>query len=147
MRNLTDDVNYSNLKRNHRVRIIVGSIIMLLIAAMHGFRIGQLLSGDLYKLYYSYASDLVLPIGSYFLLCMNEIHVRFLRKWFVKALIVFCVMTFSEIMQLFGLYLFGVTFDLADILMYGIGVIVAVFFDKQIFERTLPFWKYNPEKK
>jgi hypothetical protein len=89
----------------------------------------------------------MIPFGAYFLLCMNEIQLQFLRKWFIKALIVFCVMTFSEIMQLFGLYLFGVTFDLADILMYGIGVILAVFFDKQIFEKILPFWKYNPEKK
>lgn len=55
-------------------------------------------------------------------------------------------MTFSEIMQLFGVYLFGVTFDLADILMYAIGVMVAVFFDKQIFERALPYWKYNLKK-
>jgi len=137
-----DDV----LKRNHRIRILVGIFVMLIIASIFGFRIGNYLNGNLYIYYQSYAGDLMIPFGAYFLLCMNEIQLHFLRKWFVKALIVFCVMTFSEIMQLFGLYLFGVTFDLADILMYGIGVIVAVFFDKQIFERTLPFWKYNPEE-
>jgi len=137
-----DDV----LKQNHRIRKLVGIIVMLIIALIFGFRIGNNLNGNLYIYYQSYAGDLIIPFGAYFLLCMNEIKLQFLRKWFVKALIVFCVMTFSEIMQLFGLYLFGVTFDLADILMYGIGVIVAVFFDKQIFERTLPFWKYNPEK-
>jgi hypothetical protein len=138
-----DDV----LKRSHRIRILVGIFVMLIIALIFGFRIGNNLNGNLYIYYQSYAGDFMIPFGAYFLLCMNEIQLRFLRKWFVKALIVFCVMTFSEIMQLFGLYLFGVTFDLADILMYGIGVIVAVFFDKQIFERTLSFWKYNPEKK
>ena len=137
-----DDV----LKRNHRIRKIVGIFVMLFIALIFGFRIGNNLNGNLYIYYQSYAGDFMIPFGAYFLLCMNEIQLQFLRKWFVKALIVFCVMTFSEIMQLFGLYLFGVTFDLVDILMYGIGVIVAVFFDKQIFERTLPFWKYNPEK-
>ena len=137
-----DDV----LKRNHRIRKLVGIFVMLIIALIFGFRIGNNLNGNLYIYYQSYAGDFMIPFGAYFLLCMNEIRLQFLRKWFVKALIIFCVMTFSEIMQLFGLYLFGVTFDLADILMYGIGVIVAVFFDKQIFERTLPFWKYNPEK-
>ncbi|MBT3210204.1 MAG: hypothetical protein HN704_00860 [Bacteroidetes bacterium] len=138
-----DDV----LKRNHRIRKLVGIFVMLIIASIFGFRIGNILNGNLYIYYQSYAGDLMIPFGAYFLLCMNEIQLQFLRKWFIKALIVFCVMTFSEIMQLFGLYLFGVTFDLADILMYGIGVILAVFFDKQIFEKILPFWKYNPEKK
>jgi len=133
------------LKRNHRIRILVGIIVMLIIALIFGLKIGNNLNGNLYIYYQSYAGDFMMPFGAYFLLCMNEIQLRFLRKWFVKALIVFCVMTFSEIMQLFGLYLFGVTFDLADIIMYGIGVILAVFFDKQIFERTLPFWKYYPE--
>ena len=56
-------------------------------------------------------------------------------------------MTFSEIMQLFGVYFFVVTFDLIDILMYGIGTFIAVFFDKQIFERFIPFGKYNPENR
>lgn len=135
------------LKRNQRIRKLVGIFVMLIIALIFGFRIGNHLNGNLYIYYQSYAGDLMIPFGAYFLLCMNEIQLQFLRKWFVKALIVFCVMTFSEIMQLFGLYLFGVTFDLTDILIYGIGVIVAVFFDSQIFERTLPFWKYNPEKK
>ena len=135
------------LKRNHRIRKLVGIFVMLIIALIFGFRIGNNLNGKLYIYYQSYAGDFMIPFGAYFLLCINEIQLQFLRKWFVKALIVFCVMTFSEIMQLFGLYLFGVTFDLADILMYGIGVIVAVFFDKQIFEKTLPFWKYNSEKK
>ena len=138
-----DDV----LKRNHRIRKLVGIFVMLIIiiALIFGFRIGNNLNGNLYIYYQSYAGDFMIPFGAYFLLCMYEIQLQFLRKWFVKALIVFCVMTFSEIMQLFGLYLFGVTFDLADILMYGIGVITAVFFDKQIFARFLPFWKYSSE--
>ena len=133
------------LKRNDRIRKLVGIFVMLIIASIFGFRIGNNLNGNLYIYYQSYAGDLMIPFGAYFLLCMNEIQLQFFRKWFIKALIVFCVMTFSEIMQLFGLYLFGVTFDLVDILMYGIGVFIAVFFDKQIFERALPFWKYNPE--
>ena len=67
---------------------------------------------------------------------------RFLRSWIVKALIVFAVMTFSEIMLVFGFYFFGVTFDILDIVMFGIGVLIAVLLDKQIFERFIPHWKY-----
>ena len=133
----------NDIKLYQKSRIIVGISIMLAIGAMHAFRIGQYLNGNLYIYYCSFASDLVLPIGSYFMLSMNEIQIRFLRNWFVKALIVFAVMTFSEIMQIFGIYFFGVTFDILDILMFGIGVAVAVFFDKQIFERFIPFWNYN----
>ncbi len=136
-------MNYSNLKPNHNVRIIVGVAVLLLIAAMHGFRLGQLLSGKIYQLYYSFASDLVLPIGAYFMLCMNEIQIRFLRKWYVKAIIVFSVMTFSEIMQAFDVYFFGVTFDFLDILMFGIGTLLAAFVDKLVLEKLIPNWKYS----
>ena len=116
---------------------------MVTIAAIHGFRIGSYLNGNLYLYYYSWASDVMLPFGAYFLLTMNEIQLRFLRKWTVKVVIVFSVMTFSEIMQLFGIYFFGVTFDVVDILMYGTGALVAALFDKQALERFVPFWKYD----
>ena len=132
-----------NLKPNQRIRQIVGISTMLVIGAMHGFRIGQFLKGDLYKLYYSFASDLVLPIGAYFLLSMNEIHVRFLRKWYIKAIIVFAAMTFSEIMQAFDIYFFGVTFDFLDIVMFGIGILFAILIDKLVLESLVPHWKYS----
>jgi len=135
----------ADFKKNLTVRVIVVVSLMLFIAAIHAFRIGQYLNGDLYIYYYSFASDIMLPFGAYFMLSMNEIQIRFLRKWIVKFLIVFCVMTFSEIMQYFGIYFFGVTFDILDILMFGIGGLLAAFFDKQIFERLIPYWNYNPE--
>jgi len=118
--------NHSSL--NQSVRVVVGIVIMTAIAAIHFFRIGNYLNGNLYSLYYSFASDVMLPFGAYFLLCMNEIQIRFLRKWYIKALVVFSVMTFSEVMQLFGVYFFGVTFDILDVLMYGIGAFSAAFF-------------------
>ncbi len=124
-------------------RIIVGVSIMAIIAAMHMFRIGSYLNGDAYILYYSYASDLIVPFGIYFLLSINEIQFRFLRKWYVKALIIFGLASFSEILQIFGIYFLGVTFDILDILMFGIGVMFAVLLDKQIFARFIPYWKLN----
>jgi hypothetical protein len=139
-------MNYNDFRQNQRIRVIVGIIIMITIAAIHGFRIGSYLNGNLYLYYYSYASDIMLPFGAYFLLSMNEIRFPFLRKWYVKVIIVFSVMTFSEIMQFFGIYFFGVTFDLVDILMYGLGAFLAALFDKQFLEKFVPFWKYVLEK-
>lgn len=132
-----------DLRLHQRVRVIVGTTIMLIIAAIHWFRVGSYFNGQLYIYYYSWASDIILPFGAYFLLCMNEIQFRFLQKWYTKALIVFGVMTFSEIMQIFGIYFFGVTFDPIDILMFGIGAVIAAFIDTQIFERIIPKWKYD----
>jgi len=131
------------ISKNQVTRILIGVAIMLILTAIHGFRVGSYLSGNAYIYYYSFASDIMLPFGAYFLLWMNEIELRFLRKWYVKVIICFSVMTFSEIMQYYEIYFFGVTFDWIDILMYAIGALVAAFFDKQILERLIPFLKYD----
>jgi len=147
MQNIKAEMMDNDIRLNQRVRIIVGTSIMVTIGAIHLFRIGSYLNGDLYIYYYSYASDLMIPFGIYFLLGMNEIQYRFLQKWYVKVFIVFGIATFTEIMQIFGVYMLGVTFDLFDILMFGIGVLIAVFCDKQIFERIIPFWNLNRTNK
>lgn len=127
------------------VRVILSVTIELVIAAVHLFRLGNLMKGEWYVWYYSWASDLMIPLGAYFLLSINEIQLPFLRKWYVKVLIVFFVMTFSEIMQIFGIYFFGVTYDPVDIFMFGAGALIAAFLDKQIFERIVPCWRYDIE--
>jgi len=131
--------NYIN--KNRVSRLSVGISINLILAAVHIFRLGSYLNGDAYILYYSYASDIMIPIGFYFLLCINDLKKPFLREWYVKALLVFGVTTFTEIMQAFGIYMLGVTFDIFDILMFGIGVLIAAFLDKVVFERMIPNYK------
>ena len=133
------------MNENHRLSLkshtIVGVTIMLIIGAIHAFRLGSYLDGEAYILYYSYASDIIIPFGFYFILSMNEIQIKFLQQWYIKALIVFGMATFTEIMQAFGFYVLGVTFDIFDIVMFAIGVTIAVLFDKQIFDRLIPHWK------
>ncbi len=136
-------MNDNYLNPNHKIRIIVGVCIMLAVAAIHGFRVGSYLSGDWYILYYSFASDIIIPFGFYFLLVMNETKIRVLQKWHVRALIVFGLSTFTEIMQAFGVYFLGVTFDILDIVMFAIGTSMAVFFDRIIFEKLVPSWDYK----
>ena len=123
--------------------VIVGVTIILIIALIHAFRIGSVLNGKWYILYYSYASDIMIPIGFYFLVSVNEVHIRVLRKWPVKALTLFGLFTFSEIMQAFDIYFFGVTFDVLDIVMFAIGVTIAVLMDQVLFKRFVPYWDTN----
>ena len=70
---------------------------------------------------------------------MNDIPLKFLRKWYVKAAIVFGLSTVSEVLQIFGIYFLRVTFDMLDIFMFGMGVLTAVFIDQQVFKRWMPF--------
>jgi len=161
----------NNQRLAKRNRIITGYIIMIVIALIHIFRVGQYLKGDLFTYYYSYASDIIIPIGVYFLVCTVDdnftmSHTRaatdakyqvrppryiltlmtYFRKWYVKALFVFGITTLIEILQLFGVYIVGVTFDILDILMYAVGVIIAVLLDRLIFKRYIPFWDFENQK-
>jgi len=37
----------------------------------------------------------------------------------------------------------GNTFDLVDILMYGLGIGFAIVFDRLLFKRFIPFWELD----
>ena len=116
---------------------------MLIIAALHALRVGSYLQGRWYILYYSYFSDFILPFGFYFLLCINDHSIKFLRSWHIKALLIFGACTTSEILQYFGIYFFGVTFDPVDILMFALGVATAVILDLFVLSKSLPGWNQN----
>ena len=127
------------VKRN---RIIVGTTILSIVILIHIFRIGSYLSGELYKLYYSYASDFMIPFGYYFLICIVD-RMIFLEKWYLKFSIIFGLTSLAEIQQYYGIYALGSTFDYLDILMYGTGVGLAVIFERYIFKRFFKYWDYK----
>jgi len=93
----------------------------------------------LYNLYYGYFSDIVIPFGLYFLLSLNDTAIPVLRRWYVKAGIVFSLASFTEICQFFGFEALGVTFDPVDILAFGTGVLIAAFVDVKVFAPNLGF--------
>ena len=64
----------------------------------------------------------------------------------IKALFVFGITTIIEILQLSGVNIAGVTFDILDILMYAIGVMIAVLFDRLIFKRYIPFGDFENQE-
>jgi hypothetical protein len=125
-----------------RTALIVS--ILLVIALVHILRVGTYLRGSLFTLYYSYFSDIVVPFGMYFLLCLDAAPVRLLRDWRVRAMLVFGVASSTEVLQAFGVPLLGQTFDPLDFVMFGGGVLLAVLLDRFLFDRLLPWW--TPKK-
>ena len=145
-----------------RSRTAVVVVVQVLIALVHIFRLGSYLRGTLHVLYYSYFSDVLIPFGMYFLVCQVEtsvslslraepmgrpvpafvesINAHILRDWRLKALLVFGVASLTEVLQAFGVPLFGRTFDPLDFAMFAGGVLLAVIADRFVLERFLPGW-------
>jgi hypothetical protein len=125
-------------------RMMAAILVVLIIAAVHIFRVGSYLSGLLFVLYYSFFSDIVIPIAIYFLLCMNDATLPILESWKTKAALVFSIAATTEIAQAFGIPLLGNTFDILDFVMFAVGTSIAVGLDKA-FSRVLPFWSFEDE--
>jgi hypothetical protein len=121
-------------------KILFIMLIMVAIALIHVFRMGQFLQGQAYDLYYSYFSDFILPFGAYFLLSLNDAAIPVLRRWYVKAGLIFVLTTSAEICQYFGIEVLGATFDPVDILIYASGVLAAAVLDVKVFSKYLGFW-------
>jgi len=154
----------SNISDYLRRLAVIFSIVVL-VAAIHTFRLGSYLQGQLYNLYYSYFSDFILPFVCYFLLCMfnlqipiisgwepllplpeflsknnSELQIPVLWRWEAKFAIAFLIPSIAETCQYFGIPVLGSTFDLLDYFMYGVGAMSAAIFDTQVFSRIFNFW-------
>jgi hypothetical protein len=68
-----------------RNRKIVGLSIISIIVLMHVLRIGKHLQGSLFLYYYSYASDVIITFGVYFLLGLTEFKMKFFPKMVCKS--------------------------------------------------------------
>ena len=126
-------------------KMTVAIIVVLIIALIHIFRVGTYFSGKLFIWYYSFFSDIIIPIGIYTLLCVNDYLIPGLDKWQTKAALVFGVAAASEIAQGFGLPILGATFDPLDFVMFGVGTLCAVGLDK-LFSMVFPFWTFGEKK-
>ena len=127
------------MKGIHRVlckKIVIVSVVIP-IALLHFFT-GSNYRGPYPGFVNGYLLDILVPFAFYFLLCLNEFSL--LRSWIVKSLLVFGVGSAVEIAQFFGVPIFGRTFDPADFIMYGIGVILAAILDTTVMPRIFEFW-------
>ena len=119
-----------------RKRVVIVSLVIP-IALLH-FATGNHYRGPYPGFVNGYLLDILVPFAFYFLLCLNEFSL--LRSWIVKSILVFGAASSVEIAQLFGVPLFGRTFDPVDFIMYGIGVILAATLDTTVFPRIFEFW-------
>ena len=92
-----------------------------------------------YTLYSAYFTDIVQPFGLYFVLCLLEGRLTWVRPWWVKALIVFLIPTLMELLQGFGLNVLGRSFDPFDFLAYAAGGLLAALLERGALAR-LGFW-------
>ena len=110
----------------------VAGAIVLGVAALHIFRVGSHLTGTPHQLYYSYASDVLLPLAMYFALCLGERNLGALRDWRAKAAAVLGAASAAEVLQGLGVPMLGSTFDPLDFVMYVVGVLAALLLDRVV---------------
>lgn len=111
-----------------------------MVALIFAIRPASYLPDKYYILYQSYGGDILVPFAFYFIFDTAAANIAFLRSWKVKLALIFLGATASEILQSFGIYAFGVTFDYWDILMYLIGGLMAVSLDRIVLKRILKSW-------
>ncbi len=94
-----------------------------------------------YRLYAGYFTDFIQPFGLYFVLCLPEPWLAWMRPWRVKTLLVFLVPSAMELLQGLGLDVLGRDFDPLDFLAYAAGALLAALFERQVLAR-LKFWNF-----
>ncbi len=120
-------------------KIVVVVFVALIIASAFVIDINWT-SEVAYNLYHSYFADIALPFMLYLLLTPNAKRNRLFAHWWQRALAVFVLCTTSEILQYFGIFALARVFDPLDIVMYGLGVLLAASVDRLLFTRVFPFW-------
>jgi hypothetical protein len=126
--------------KNLRNKRAVCLSINLLIALIHVMSPSRAFDEPFHQYYQGYFSDLVLPFGFYFLLCISEAKFELLRPWYAKALVTFGLAAGAEVLQGFGIHALGTTFDPLDFVMYAAGVAGAVALERYCFARVFSFW-------
>jgi len=124
--------------RKEKKILIVG--IELAIAMLHVVGIGRSASEKMFIFFTSYFSDLILPFGFYFLLILGSEKIAILRRKWIRAVVMIAIPSGAEILQYFGAYALGYTFDPVDFLCYVIGVFTALLVDL-VLDKTATFWK------
>lgn len=134
----------SHTSKNIKAQLTKAAILLVISLGLLGFSV-QFSPAALFepqstgwRLWVSYANDLILPFALYFLICLGE---RWLKTWQSRALVAFVIPTLIEFGQ--GLYYqvasghYVGSFDPIDILMYALGVGLAVIVEQRVFANLL----------
>ena len=133
----------SQQKYSLTTRLYTAFFALLGISVILSFRMGDFFTGDFREFYFSYVANILAPIGIYFILCILEIQFSILRTWYAKAFLVIIAASMTEFMQAAGIPILGMTYDLVDLYMIILGAMIAAAVDVVLFERLLPYWKYD----
>ena len=83
-----------------------------------------------------YMIDILLPFAMY--LILGIANQTILRTRVARGIAVFGIGAIIETLQYFGVSIFGRTFDPLDYLMFGVGIVLAVLFEKAVLSRIGP---------
>lgn len=122
-------------RRFRKRAIIVGIVVP--IALLHFFT-GRNYRGPYVGFVNSYLLDILVPFAFYFLLCLPESSL--LRHWLVRGALILGAASAVELAQAAGIPLFGQTSDPLDLLMYAVGVGLAVILDTAVLPRMFESW-------
>lgn len=98
------------------------------------FIAGPEYTGPLRAFVTGYLIDLILPFALVLLLGLGFERRPALATPLVRGLLVFLFGVAVEAFQYFGIHLFGRTADPLDVLMYALGVALALLFERLCFE-------------
>jgi hypothetical protein len=114
---------------NRRVIVV---FIAVIVGLLH-FLTGPGYRGPFPAFVNGYLIDILLPFAMYLVLGIADQSI--LRSSIARATLVFAVGAITETLQYFGVPIFGETFDLLDYLMFGVGIGLAVVFERIVLSR------------
>lgn len=136
------------MNRNQVMRISAGAATALgLLWFTTQFPYGAYLDGPAYRLYASYANDMLQPFGLYLARCALDVFAPALRPWPHKAGLAFLLPLALELLQTSQHYGWGgdpltayqwglgLTFDPLDIAAYALGALAAALLDRRLLPR------------
>ena len=113
-------------------RKVVVVFIAMVVGLLH-FLTGPRYHGPFPVFVNGYMIDILLPFAMYLVLGITRQSI--LRSGIARGVFVFAIGAVMETLQYFGVPIFGRTFDSLDYLMFGIGIVLAVVFERIVLSR------------
>lgn len=113
-------------------RKVIVVFIAVVVGLLH-FLTGPRYRGPFPAFVNGYMIDILLPFAMYLVLSVAEQTI--LRSGIARGVLVFAIGAITETLQYFGVSIFGQTFDLLDYLMFGVGIGLAVVFERIVLSR------------
>jgi hypothetical protein len=107
-------------------------LIAVVVGLLH-FLTGPRYRGPFPAFVNGYMIDILVPFAMYLVLGVAKQSI--LRTGIARGAFVFAIGAITETLQYFGVPIFGRTFDLLDYLMFGVGIGLAVVYERIVLSR------------